>query len=227
MPPGRENDRDSNFMKRDAPDSAAAGPAGRARRRDGASSIVSAEASKSSREMPGKSQQQDPEVQYGEVARDLRSYVRSKLNGIKRGHDIEVEDVVQETFLRVWSSNKQADNKYGKGYLFRTARNLIIDIGRRRNIQPFDMDCSQSKVNVAQATASANLTPERQVSARQDLDLAMQVIDKLPENCRNAFCLQRNTGNTYARVASELNMSESMVQKHMARALYELHKVLP
>ncbi len=177
--------------------------------------------------MPDKSHEKDSAIQYGQLAGDLRGYVRSKLNGIKRGHDIEVEDVVQETFLRVWSAKNQDDIKNGKGYLFRTARNLIVDIGRRRTIQPFDPDCSPARLNVAQAVVSANLTPERQVSAQQDLELAMQAIDKLPKNCREAFCLQRNTGKTYAKVAEELNMSESMVQKHMARALYELHKVLP
>lgn len=204
------------------------GPLTDGRRRNPDNSVVcTVEAFNWRRAMAEKNHEQETAVQYGQLAGDLRSYVRSKLNGIKRGHDIEVEDVVQETFLRVWATKNPDCIKNGKGYLFRTAKNLIIDIGRRRTIQPVDAESSRSGANVALTLATSNLTPERSVCAKQELDIVLNAIDKLPEKCRNAFCLQRSTGKTYASVAAELNMSESMVQKHMARALHELNKVLP
>lgn len=176
--------------------------------------------------MATEEQQQHSDVLYQQAAPDLRRYVRSQLKNIRRGNDVDVEDIVQEAFLRVWSSNNSSGIKNSKGYLFRTARNLIIDIGRRRATQPIDIHTTAEDSHV-QAAASIKLTPERYLSAHQDLEIVMQTIDGLPVNCRKAFCLQRSTGKTYAKVAEELNMSESMVQKHMARALIALHKALP
>lgn len=178
-------------------------------------------------DMPQEIEEHGAEIQYGQLTVDLRRYVRSQLRGIRQGHDIDVEDVVQETFLRVWSSGNREDIQNGKGYLFRTAKNLIIDISRRRAVQPFETAGSLADDNVSRAQAVVNLTPERYVSAREDLGIALQALEALPENCRKAFYLQRSTGHTYAKVASMLQMSESMVQKHMARALIALHKALP
>lgn len=164
---------------------------------------------------------------YGDTASDLRDYIRMRLRKIRDGQDIDIDDVVQETYLRVLSIRSGGGIENPKGYLFRTAKHLIIDIGRRRKVQPFDIDATIPLRRAAGALPVVNLTPERYVSARQSLDIVMKAIDKLPKKCRKAFCLQRTTGKKYAEVATELQMSESMVQKHMARALLELQKVLP
>lgn len=177
--------------------------------------------------MPSDIEQRVPDDFYGTSAVDLRRYVRSQLQAIKRGDDIEVEDIVQEAFLRAWSNRDRGDISNSKGYLFRIAKNLIIDIGRRRDAQPFDKSQGLQHDRAVEAAGSVYLTPERYVSAQQDLEIVRHTINGLPENCRKAFCLQRNSGETYAKVASALNMSESMVQKHMARALLALHKALP
>lgn len=172
------------------------------------------------------SQQQTPDAIYGQTAVDLRRYVRSQLRNIRRGNGIEADDVVQEAFLRVWSTDHPEKIKNTKGYLFRTAKNLIIDIGRRRAVRPVDTNVNAEEI-LAQGITSVKLTPERFISAKQDLDIVIKTIEQLPQNCRRAFCLQRESGITYAKVARELGMSESMVQKHMARALIAIHKALP
>jgi RNA polymerase sigma-70 factor (ECF subfamily) len=48
------------------------------------------------------------------------------------------EDVLQETFWRVWQSASTYQSQLGSftGWLFRIARNLAIDAYRRRNIRP-------------------------------------------------------------------------------------------
>lgn len=177
--------------------------------------------------MPNDLEQSVPDDFYGTSAVDLRRFVRSQLHGVRRGDDIEVEDIVQEAFLRAWATRDRDDIKNSKGYLFRIAKNLIIDIGRRRDTQPFDKSQGLQHDLAVEAAGSVHLTPERYVSAQQDLEIVQHTIDRLPDNCREAFCRQRKTGETYAKVASALNMSESMVQKHMARALLALHKALP
>ncbi|HEX2248109.1 MAG TPA: sigma-70 family RNA polymerase sigma factor, partial [Arthrobacter sp.] len=43
----------------------------------------------------------------------------------------QAEDVVQETILRVWKLGPEVENM--RGYLYRTARHVIIDNYRRRS----------------------------------------------------------------------------------------------
>jgi len=54
------------------------------------------------------------------------------------GDQVLAEDVLQETFWRVWQSaaTYQAQRGPFTGWLFRIARNLAIDAYRRRNVRP-------------------------------------------------------------------------------------------
>src|SRR5918996_358041 len=68
------------------------------------------------------------------------------------GDRAAAEDVLQETFWRVWRSaaSYQAQRGSFTSWLYRIARNLAIDAYRRRNIRPrpmSDVDNSDSKVN--------------------------------------------------------------------------------
>src|ERR1044071_8911241 len=54
------------------------------------------------------------------------------------GDQALAEDVLQETFWRVWQSAGTYQSQRGPftGWLFRIARNLSIDTYRRRNVRP-------------------------------------------------------------------------------------------
>ena len=68
------------------------------------------------------------------------------------GDQAAAEDVLQETFWRVWRSAASYQSQRGSftGWLFRIARNLAIDAYRRRNIRPLpitDVDDNDSKID--------------------------------------------------------------------------------
>ena len=68
------------------------------------------------------------------------------------GDQSAAEDVLQETFWRVWRSAATYQSQRGPftGWLFRIARNLAIDAYRRRNTRPrsiTDVDDSDSKID--------------------------------------------------------------------------------
>jgi RNA polymerase sigma-70 factor, ECF subfamily len=54
------------------------------------------------------------------------------------GDQVLAEDVLQETFWRLWQSAATYQSQRGPftGWLFRIARNLAIDAYRRRNVRP-------------------------------------------------------------------------------------------
>lgn len=174
------------------------------------------------------SQQQFLNDLFKDLEGDLRAYVRSKIRRM-RGVEIQVEDVVQESFLRISSIDDPVALENPRTFLFRIASNLIIDLARKKTEKPLSSiklvdDLDQNKLDFIN---SVKLTPERVVSGQEDLKLILKAVDKLPSSCQRVFVLQRSYGYTYAEVASILNISESMVQKHMSKALYLLHKVLP
>lgn len=66
---------------------------------------------------------------YRDHATALRRFVRAATSDAD-----QVEDVVQETILRVWKRGPETDNM--RGYLYQTARHVIIDGYRRRTRRP-------------------------------------------------------------------------------------------
>jgi RNA polymerase sigma-70 factor (ECF subfamily) len=80
------------------------------------------------------------------------------------GDQAVAEDVLQETFWRVWQSAGTYQSQRGSftGWLFRIARNLAIDAYRRRNVRP------QAVVRAADQDPLIDETPD------PDIDVAEQ-----------------------------------------------------
>lgn len=172
---------------------------------------------------PPKSHAHDIEELFRNSADDLKSFVSHRLG---RNNASEVEDIVQESFLRVSTQKSAEPLRNPRGFLFRTARNLIIDLARKRNVRVINAEAVQSAPQ-AERERTDRISPERAVSGQQALALILDAIDELPPACQRAFLMQRQNDFTYAEVARRLNISESMVQKHMSKALCHLYKVLP
>ena len=160
---------------------------------------------------------------YRNAESDLKGYVSRRLGRKDAG---DVDDIVQESFLRI--STRAGDEPVAnpRGFLFRTARNLIIDKSRKSKVAADNVAAAQAGLS-GQQEQTDQISPERTISAAQDLELIIAAIDELSPACRRAFLLQRNSDMSYAQVAQKLGISESMVQKHMSKALCHLYKVLP
>jgi len=69
-------------------------------------------------------------------------------------------------------------------------------------------------------------SPEREVRGRDDLATVQAALLELPERSRQVFRAVRIDGLTYQAAARRLGISESSVQKHLARALLHVMKRL-
>lgn len=165
----------------------------------------------------------DIENLFRESEADLKSYVQRRLG---RAGSNEVDDIVQESFLRVSAQAKEEALHNPRGFLFRTARNIMIDLSRKRQVRVDKADALLAEP-ATERTHTDRVTPERQLSSQQDLELILDAIEQLPPVCRRVFLLQRQNDFPYAEIARQLGISESMVQKHMSKALCHLYKVLP
>ena len=60
---------------------------------------------------------------------------------------------------------------------------------------------------------------ERQLTAREDLEILYSVIEQLPPKCRQVFLLSRVRRMTYGEIAVRCGISRKMVEKHVSHAL--------
>lgn len=146
----------------------------------------------------------------GDAGRELQLYLRRWV----RCPDTAA-DLAQETLLRVAAQPGTAGRTNLRAYLYRTARNLAIDHHRqerRRNTRP----CPPADLADLPDEAPA---AERTAEARQRLAVLSDAIGELPALTQRIFALNRIEGHSHAETARRLGISESSVQKHLARAL--------
>ncbi len=147
--------------------------------------------------------------------RELQAYLTEKL----RDADIAA-DLTQETFLR-YAERGQGDGAvivHDRSYLYRTAHNLALDHIRRRARQRTDAVANQDLARMPADRPS----PEESIDACESLDRLRTAIEELPERTRQVFVLGRIENLSYREIADRLAISESSVQKHLARALHHV-----
>lgn len=141
--------------------------------------------------------------------------VQSFLTGKLRDADTAA-DLTQETFLRFAEQGALVLRE--RSYLLRTAHNLAVDHirrQRRENTEYLDDDGLD-------ALAADAPSPEQTVVDRDELRRMRGALAELPERTQRIFLAVRVRGQGYRQVAHQLGVSESSVQKHLARALKHL-----
>lgn len=124
-------------------------------------------------------------------------------------------DLLQETFARVAQHGAGTGLTNVRAYLYRTARNLVIDHFRREERRQTYSLPPDRLAHLPDPAVRVDLALE----ARQKLAALQAAMEELPPRTREIFQLNRIEGLTYGEVAGRLGISESSVQKHLARAL--------
>ena len=116
------------------------------------------------------------------------------------------EDVVQESFARVWEKVKTVDFAKAKSYLFTTAHHAMIDEVRQR--QHF-----ASLEELAPTSERSTSNPYPDVN-----DILHKALATLPEAQRNAVLLRDYEGYSYQEIGDITGMSEAQVKVNIFRA---------
>jgi len=130
------------------------------------------------------------------------------------------EDLVQETFVRLWQKPKQIRSIDAlETYLFRIAENVAIDFFRK-----------QKKEKNTHPTADSLSTRETMPDGLiEDSELSKHidsVIQNLPPNRKTAFILSRYEELSYKQIAEIMSISIKTVEKHIIMALQTLKEEL-
>lgn len=136
-----------------------------------------------------------------------------------RTKDIQLsEDLTSSTFERAWTSRKSFHGGSEQAWLFRIARNVLIDYWRKKKeVLVEDTDTLQEDVRPS--------TEELMDKKTQLKDLG-KALDALPDDMRLVVTMRFIEGLSCKQVAKNLNLSESNVRVIQYRALKKLREYL-
>jgi RNA polymerase sigma-70 factor (ECF subfamily) len=140
----------------------------------------------------------------------LRSYLRGAFPAVR-----DVDDVVQESFLRVWKACATQPIRSARAFLFTVARRLALDHVRHERASPIDPVGHLA----ALAVVADRLDVVEDIGRRERIGLLAEAIADLPARCREVFLLYKVQGLPRREAAARLGLSEKTVEVHTARAM--------
>ncbi|HLG86853.1 MAG TPA: sigma-70 family RNA polymerase sigma factor [Alphaproteobacteria bacterium] len=134
----------------------------------------------------------------------------------------QIDDVIQEAYCRIAALDDIRHIADGRGYLFRTARNIVLEQIRHARVVRID---SVTEIDLL-SIVDSEPTPERVASGRRELQRVRALIDSLPERCRRIFELRRIQGVSQREIAEMLKVTENVVEAQAVRGLRLILKAL-
>ena len=128
------------------------------------------------------------------------------------GDTAEAEDIVSETFLRLWGSLDEVKVETMKAYLLTIARNVFI--GRRRR--------SKRYKPLPENLTDRSPSPELEVEGKDESRALMSALGKLPEGERAALLMRMQHDVPYAEIARSLGISVAAAKVRVHRARIKL-----
>jgi|TARA_R100001143_G_scaffold727_6_gene2009 RNA polymerase sigma-70 factor (ECF subfamily) len=151
------------------------------------------------------------QVLYSEHHNWLKSWLYQRL-----GNSAEAADLTQDTFLRLLglpASRHFSSNEHARNFLCATAKNLCIDLWRRKEIEKAWHDTLSSYPEETAPSA------ERQAAVLEALEEINLMLSELPTKAAKAFLLAVVCQMTDAETAIQLGVSDRMVRKYVAKAM--------
>jgi RNA polymerase sigma-70 factor (ECF subfamily) len=134
---------------------------------------------------------------------------------------VDAEDILQETFLKLWTSREQLPPIDHIGnYIFMIARNKTLDHLRKIAQQQKLLDRVWANIS---APADGI---EQQLDARESQQLINKAFAQLTEQQQTIFRLSRQEGMTHEAIAQQLRLSKSRVKNVQVETLRYIRQFL-
>lgn len=140
----------------------------------------------------------------------LHRYLRRFTSGAE-----DIEDLVQETYVRVYALPDYHAVESSKALLFRIAHNLAVERARRQKAHATDTVADLEQLNVF----SSEAPPDEQIDARRRFESFCAAVDRLPPLCRRVFVLRKVYKLSHTEISEVLGVAHSTIEKHVAKGL--------
>ena len=134
----------------------------------------------------------------------------------------DVEDVVQESYLRMLKARAAQPIQSAKAFLFQVARHVTLDLMRRGKASPIEAVGDLSALRVMEDKRGV----AESVSMKEKVQVLAQALITLPPACREVVMLRKLKGLSRKETASRLGIAEKTVDEQLARGLKKLEQHL-
>ena len=130
----------------------------------------------------------------------------------------EIEDVVQETYVRVCQSQSSTEIKPPRSFMYKTARNIALNYINQAESR-LVRNLNEAEYNGDTPVAGDAKDTLDQVCSDEEFAQFCDAVRQLPVQCRRAFVLKKVYGHTHREIASKLSISEKTVESHITKGM--------
>ncbi len=147
----------------------------------------------------------------------LASYLAQKLL-----QQADIDDILQETFEQAYLAENKLEIRSPKGFLFIVARRILSKKFKKQSKRIF-VEIDETEVSEA---SGIKINPENDLYYKFKMGILMDAIETLPPQCRRVFMMRKLQGYSQKKIASELKISTSTVERHITIALMRMNAVM-
>jgi len=128
--------------------------------------------------------------------------------------DQDAEDLLHEAWLRLFAYRTEHEVREPTGFLIRAAANLAVDRHRqRKRIANEPAEDFQARLE------DDSPLQDEVLAARQRLRRVQAGLERLPPRTRQIFVMHKVDGMKLREIALALGVTQSAVEKHLAKAV--------
>jgi RNA polymerase sigma-70 factor (ECF subfamily) len=136
------------------------------------------------------------------------------------GSSADADELFQDLWMRVIHASDSFRGGSFKAWLFRIARNLQIDLQRRRHLRPVANGSDLDRIRTQDAG------PERRVQEEDCARRLLRAIAALPVEQREAFLLKQETDMRLDAIATLVNVGRETIKSRLRYAMKHLRTTL-
>lgn len=136
----------------------------------------------------------------------------------KYGNEALANDITQDAFLKLWQNCKDVIFATAKGYVFKTANNLMLNQIEKRKVR---LKYQNRNHKMASVESPEFILEEKEIEIK-----LIEAINNLSEKQKVVFLMSRIDKMTYQEIADAIGISKKAVEKRIYMALVALRKVV-
>jgi len=129
----------------------------------------------------------------------------------------DVEDLMQETFIKCFAADLKETIRDPKAFILRVAKNVAISEAKRKRHSTTTIVEDYEGPEVYEGEEDVSL--DSQLYDRRQLSAFLMVLAELPVEQQRALVMRKVEGLKFKQIATRLDVSVSTVEKRVAAAL--------